>query len=129
MKYTEEDLEQIGVIYATVSGKIEAEKLANFGKQTRQRAHDSGQKFLLDLTRASGFPSIIEAHTWFNDYYDEMDLHLKWVPTAHLCLPRDLELLNFIETSWTNRGANVRAFTDREAALAWISEFGTDKSS
>ena len=50
-----------------------------------------------------------------------MELHLKWVPTAHLCLERDMELLAFLETSWSNRGALVRAFTDREAALEWLS--------
>lgn len=128
MEYTEEVLTSSGVIYATVSGKIEADRLANLGKQTRQRAHDSGLKFLLDITQASGLPSIVDAHNWFNDHYDRMELHLKRVPTAHLCSPSDIKLLSFVETSWTNRGAIVRAFTDREAALTWLESIPTRTS-
>ena len=120
MQYDEETLEAPDIIYATVMGTINSTQLAQLGKQTRQRAHDSGMRFLLDLTRARGFPSVVDSHTWFDDYYDAIELHLKWVPTAHLCSPNDIELISFVETSWTNRGAIVRAFTDRKAAIEWL---------
>ena len=120
MEYTEEVLASSGIICATVTGRIDPERLANLGKQTRKRAYASDLGFLLDLIRATDFPSIINVHNWFDDYYDRVDLHLKTVPTAHLGSPSDIELLEFIETSWTNRGAIVRAFTDREAALKWL---------
>ncbi|MES0344825.1 MAG: hypothetical protein ABUK16_12030, partial [Anaerolineales bacterium] len=60
--------------------------------------------------------------------YDSMELHLKNVSTAHLCSPSDIEFFNFIETSWTNRGATIQAFTDREAALKWLGSLPTRTS-
>lgn len=121
MKYDEEVLTSPGVLYATVSGKIERARFAQLSKQSRQRAHDSGLRLLLDFTRATNFsPTPIIAHNWFVEYYDKIDLYLKWVPTAHLVSPKDLEFFTFVELSWTNRGAIVRAFTDRVAALEWL---------
>ena len=128
MEYTEEVLLSSDVIYAAVSGKIEVDQLATLGKQTRQRAHVSGLKVLIDFTQATGFPSIVNGHNWFNTYYDNMELHLRRVPTAHLCPPSDIEFFNFVETSWTNRGDIIRAFTDREAALKWLESIPTRTS-
>ena len=125
MQYDEETLEPLGIIYATVTGTIDSVQLAQQGKKTRQRAHDSGMRFLLDITRATGFPTVIDSHTWFDNNYDAIELHLKLVPTAHLCSPNDIGLMSFVETSWTNRGAIVRAFTDRKAAIEWLASIRT----
>ena len=119
MKYHEEVITSSGIICARVSGRIEMERLAILGKQTRQQAHARGLKFLLDLTQATCFPSLFEAHNWFNDYYDNLELHLKLVPTVHLCSPSEIKLFSFVETSWTETQASqgVQLYPDLLALL------------
>ena len=126
MKYDEEVLTSEGVLYATVSGELERAQFAALSKGSRQRAHDCGLRLLFDFTRATNFsPTPTFAHNWFVENYDRTDMYLKWVPTAHVHSPKDIEYFTFIETSWTNRGAIVRAFTDRAAALEWLGSIRT----
>ena len=63
MEYTEVVPPSAGIICATVTGMIDPERLANLGNQTRKRAYASDHGFLLDLTQATNFPSIIKYTT------------------------------------------------------------------
>lgn len=120
MEYTSETDENRKIITVRITGEIHMEKAASMGQEVRTRAKRDHYRLLFDLRKAKNNITIIQAYNWITEFYDSVDPHLKWVPTAHLINTDDEEFFSFVETIFINRGANIRLFKDEGKAVEWL---------
>ena len=123
MKYVEEIIDDKNIIHVRVKGELHAKETAEMGSKIRTKALKHGYKIILDFKETTNYVSIIEGHTWFNDYYDKINIKLRFIPTVHLTNKANEKFFYFIETSWRNRGIRIKAMDDLEAAIKYLESF------
>lgn len=123
MRYKEEVDDPRKILCVRVSGEITKEKLAPKTTQTRLRAKELNYGILLDFRKVRNYVTIVDAYYWLAEHYDGLDATLKFIPTAHVVDPKDEEFARFVETTFLNRGASIRVFTQERAAIEWLESY------
>jgi len=52
-----------------------------------------------------------------------VNVQFRNVPTAHIASDKNWSFLHFVETTWTNRGVNIKLFKEEEPAIKWLGQF------
>jgi hypothetical protein len=120
MEYTFEIINDDKIIKVKVFGELTPKETALMGKNIRIKAKELNYKILFDLTEADNKVSISEAYFWFADHYDEIDIKLRYIPTAHITHERDKSFFRFFETTCYNKNIRVRMFMEHKEALEWL---------
>lgn len=109
------------VIVVRFFGRIEQEGLAKKAKLTRLMARVLNYKIIFDFSESQICFSMSDAFYWVSQHYDSLDPRLKLVPVAHISSERDEKFFEFVETTFINRGANIRLFKNEQDARVWLS--------
>lgn len=120
MNYIEQILHKEKIIIVRISGELHAKKTAEMGLAIRLKAIEHNLKIILDFRKAINRISILQAHTWFSNFYDGINKNLRFIPTVHLISDEHEEFFNFVENSWCNRGIQLKVVKDEVAAINWI---------
>lgn len=120
MQYTEEIDKERKIVIARVSGGMTKEKIAPKTTKTRLRAKELNYCILFDFRKVNNYLTIVDAYYWLAEHYDDLDPTLKFIPTAHVVDTKDEEFSRFVETTFLNRGASIRVFTEESAAIGWL---------
>jgi len=108
------------LIVIRVSGRVTIASILPVALQERLLAQELGFGVIFDYRRAHFEIAYSEAFYWLDRHYNTIDPTLKQIRTAHLASPENLEFLQFLELSWSNRGARVRVFEDEDEAVRWL---------
>ncbi len=108
------------LIVIRVWGRVTIASIVPVALQERLLAQELGFGVIFDFRRAHFEIAYSEAFYWLDRHYNSVDPSLKHVRTAHIASPSNLEFLQFLELSWSNRGARVRAFEEEAAAVKWL---------
>ncbi len=119
MEYTYKVISNYKIIKVKVIGDLATKETASMGKIIRLKAKEMNYKIFFDLTQANNKISISEAYFWFADHYDNIDIKLRYIPTAYLTNEKDKSFFNFFETTCLNKGIRVKMFMKMEEAFEW----------
>ena len=111
------------IIHVRVNGELHAEETAAMRLKILTKALKHIYKIILDFKETTNYVSIIKGHTWFNDYYDKINIILRFIPTVHLTNKENEKFFYFVETSWSNRGIRIKAMDDLEATIKYLDSF------
>lgn len=104
-----------------VSGEITVELARQFSIEAAVQGDKHHlQRFLFDVREAPNVESMMRNYMYVTEDMEDLNLS-RTVRSAILTSPEDRSH-DFIETAIRNAGYNVRLFTDREAAVAWLEE-------
>lgn len=120
MEYIYDIISNSKIVEVKVSGELDIKGTALMGKTIRQKAKKLNYKILFDFTQTKNRISITEAYFWFADYYDEIDVKLRYIPTVHLSNEEDKPFFSFFETTCYNKCIRVKMFTEKRKALEWL---------
>lgn len=109
------------VIVVQFFGEIIQEDLIPKTKLSRLMALILKYKIIFDFSESQICFSISEAFYVISQHYDSLDPRLKLVPVAHISSERDKKFFEFVETTFINRGANIRLCKDEQDARDWFS--------
>ena len=120
MKYIYDIINSSKIVEVRVSGDLDIRGAALMGRTIRIKAKELNYKILFDFTQTRNKIPIAEAYFWFADYYDEVDIKLRHIPTAHLSNEEDKPFFSFFETTCYNKCIKVKMFTKKEKAFEWL---------
>lgn len=115
------------IITVRTTGDLTTNELAAMGILMRQKARKLNYKILFDYSLSKNYISITEAYYWFSDHYDPINKTLRYVTAAIVYNLEDEVFFDFLETTCTNAGINIKIFIEKKIALEWISK--QDKTS
>ena len=118
-----------------MSYKVELDKAAEYveivfaGEVTRED-HESARAEAIDALKAGGYKRLlvdarrIDAKMSLIDDFEFTQEHqatpIRAMPTAIIHRPDESERFKFIENVASNRGAQIKVFTDPEQAIGWL---------
>lgn len=120
MEYIYEIISSSKIIEVKVSGDLVVKETVLMGKTIRIKAKELNYKILFDFTQTRNKIPIAEAYFWFTDYYDKIDIKLRYIPTVHLSNEEDKPFFCFFETTCYNKCIKVKMFTEKGEALEWL---------
>jgi hypothetical protein len=123
MEYTYEIIDELKVIKVTVLGALTTSEAALMGITVRVKAHEIGYKLLFDYSKLTSIQiSSGSAYFWFPDYYDKINIKLRYIPTALLINVRNSSAFIFFENTCYNKGIRIKIFKENESALEWLKQ-------
>jgi hypothetical protein len=107
-------------IELTVEGVFNMERLKHIAPEVAKLSEESGcQCILNDMSGATIDVSLVDAYS----NPQQMDnAGIRRSTQRALVVPPDFEQAEFLETVTRNRGHNLKVFTDRKEALAWLQQ-------
>lgn len=116
-------LEDLKIVETIYSGHITPQDLQDAVIATTSLAHESNtNRYLSDCVGLERGHSIVDLFDLVESLYQGAIAHLA---KEAIVLPESEDVerhVHFYETACRNRGFNVRAFRDRQAAIAWLNE-------
>ena len=111
------------IILVTVVGELNATDFHKLGLDIYRIALKRNSKVVFDFAGANIKISVGEAYFWFSEHLDNVNVQFRNVPTAHIASDKNWSFLHFVETTWTNRGVNIKLFKEEEPAIKWLGQF------
>ena len=109
------------VIETTFSGRLSPADLGDAFEAIRKLVFDSGRSLVLaDCTALQGGHSVTDLYHLAETFAKVTVQHPVKEAVLLSEMPNTAGMARFWETTCYNRGINVRAFADRNGALAWL---------
>lgn len=112
---------QRGIVVATATGRVEQSQALQMVGEARQQAMAHRLNILYDMRGAKPGDMSSGALFWMPRQVKELQgPHAQRVRVALLHPAEFTAMASYWETAFTNAGLNVRAFTEEEGAVAWL---------
>lgn len=108
------------IIKVQFFGKFQKETLLPIVTKARQKALKLDYKILFDFKNSHVQFSITDAYNWIPSHYDTIDPLLKIVPVASIPGEKNIDLFSFVETTFLNKGAQIKLCEDERDSIAWL---------
>jgi hypothetical protein len=123
MEYTYEFIDEHKIIKVTVWGVLTTHETALMGIIVRVKAYEIGYKLLFDYSRLTTIQiSSSAAYFWFPDHYDNINIKLRYIPTAMLISKINYSAFTFFENTCYNKGIRIKIFRENKSALEWLNQ-------
>jgi hypothetical protein len=120
MKFTYEINSKNQTIYVLTTGDIITEEAVAMGLKIKLKAKELKYKIVFDNRLSKNRISFGEAYYWFSTHFDNIDTELKFIPTAYIANKEDWDFYCFFECTCFNKGIQIRAFQEENAAMKWL---------
>ncbi len=112
------------IILVTVVGELNATNFEKLCLDIYKMALKLKSKIIFDFTSANITICIGAAYFWFTEHLDNIDIRFRHIPTAHIASDNNWSFLEFVETTWSNKGICVKAFKQKDIAIKWLASIG-----
>lgn len=120
MEYEFEYDDNRKIIFIRINGELLIEESSKMGLEARLKAKEINFRLIFDFKKTTFIRSIVQAHCWPDDHYIGIDPTIKHIKTAYVVNDRDMEFWSFVETSFMNKGFNIKIFQEEKDAIEWI---------
>lgn len=120
MNWIEEIDSESEIIVVRFFGNYQKETLLPIVTKARKKALTLDYKLIFDFSESHVQFSVADAYNWIPNHYDTIDPLLKIVPVANIPGEKNLELFSFVETTFLNKGAQIRLCENERDSKAWL---------